>query len=387
MIERIELLKAFIWDRKHHAFRTTPEKLGLDKLCESFKAGGVHPQERSAHMLKAMLEAERPIILEGETIVATRTITRVPSVFTEDEWDEIKKHHTLHERGTLSNISADYEGILRDGLGLRKQQVEKRAGDEGLTEDQKRFLASAMESIEAVQAFIFKYQRCAESAGLKTVADDLAHIREKAPETLHQALQLLRIVHFALWESDCYHNTLGRFDQYIYPYYKADKEAGRLTDDEAFDLVEEFFLTCNKDSDLYVGMQQGDNGQSIVLGGRSQTGEYLFNEVSEMCLRASYELNLIDPKINLRCDAQTPLEVYKMGARLTKRGLGFPQYDNDDVVIPGLLKLGYSPEDAYNYVVAACWEFIVPKNGMEIVNIDALSFAGVVSDALEHLGE
>jgi formate C-acetyltransferase len=76
-----------------------------------------------------------------------------------------------------------------------------------------------------------------------------------------------------------------------------------------------------------------------------------------------------------------------MGARLTKRGLGFPQYDNDDVVIPGLLKLGYSPEDAYNYVVAACWEFIVPKNGMEIVNIDALSFAGVVSDALEHLGE
>ena len=147
MIERIELLKAFIWNRKHHAFRTTPEKLGLDKLCESFKVGGIHPQERSAHMLKAMLEAERPIILEGETIVATRTITRVPSVFTEDEWDEIKKHHTLHERGTLSNISADYEGILRDGLGLRKQQVEKRARDKGLTEDQKRFLASAMRGI------------------------------------------------------------------------------------------------------------------------------------------------------------------------------------------------------------------------------------------------
>ncbi|MBQ9889731.1 MAG: pyruvate formate-lyase [Bacteroidales bacterium] len=387
MIERINVLKSFIWDRKHHAFRTAPEKLGLDRLCDTFKAGGVHPQERSAHMLKAMLEAERPVILEGETIVATRTITRVPSVFTEDEWDEIKKHHTLHERGTLSNISADYEGILRDGLGLRKRQVEDRAKDKGLSGDQKRFLASAKECIEAVQEFIVKYQRCAESAGLKTVADNLAHIREKAPETLHQALQLLRIVHFALWESDCYHNTLGRFDQYIYPYYKADKEAGLLTDDEAFDLIEEFFLTCNKDSDLYIGMQQGDNGQSIVLGGRNQKGEYLFNEVSEMCLRASYELGLIDPKINLRCDGQTPLEVYKMGARLTKRGLGFPQYDNDDVVIPGLLKLGYSPEDAYNYVVAACWEFIVPKNGMEIVNIDALSFAGVVSDALEHLGD
>ena len=75
-------------------------------------------------------------------------------------------------------------------------------------------------------------------------------------------------------------------------------------------------------------------------------------------------------------------EVFKLGAELTKRGLGFPQYDNDDVVIPGLLKLGYSPEDAYNYVVAACWEFIIPKNGMEIPNIDALSLAAVNSQSI-----
>jgi formate C-acetyltransferase len=198
---------------------------------------------------------------------------------------------------------------------------------------------------------------------------------------------LLRIVHFALWESDCYHNTLGRFDQYIYPYYKNDIESGKLSQEEAYELIMEFFLACNKDSDLYVGMQQGDNGQSLVLGGRDAKGNCLFNEVSQMCLKASYELNLIDPKINLRCDANTPLEVYKLGAELTKRGLGFPQYDNDDVVIPGLMKLGYSEEDAHNYVVAACWEFIIPKNGMEIPNIDALSFAEIVSKAVPSLGE
>ena len=148
----------------------------------------------------------------------------------------------------------------------------------------------------------------------------------------------------------------------------------------------EFFLACNKDSDLYVGMQQGDNGQSLVLGGRDAEGNCLFNDVSRMCLKASYELNLIDPKINLRCDSNTPLEIYKLGAELTKRGLGFPQYDNDDVVIPGLMKLGYTEEDAHNYVVAACWEFIIPKNGMEIPNIDALSFAEIVSNAVNNLG-
>ena len=387
MIERIKVLKDFIWNRRHHTLRRTPEQLSLDRLCETFRTEDIVPVERSARMLKALLDAEEPVILEGETIVATRTITSIPSIFTEEEWADIRSRHTLHERGTLSNISADYEGILRDGLELRLQQVKERAKDTSLSKDQKDFLAAAEKSVMAVQEFILKYRDCAMRAGLDQIASDLEHISSKAPQTMHQALQLLRIVHFALWESDCYHNTLGRFDQYIYPFYKADKEAGRLTDEQAFDLIEEFFLSCNKDSDLYIGMQQGDNGQSIVLGGRNQNGEYLFNEVSEMCLRASYELNMIDPKINLRCDADTPLEVYKLGAQLTERGLGFPQYDNDDVVIPGLLKLGYTPEDAYNYVVAACWEFIVPKNGMEIVNIDALSFAGVVSEAVGHLGE
>jgi formate C-acetyltransferase len=214
----------------------------------------------------------------------------------------------------------------------------------------------------------------------------LGNIHSNGATTLHEALQLLRMVHFTLWESDCYHNTLGRFDQYIYPYYKSDLEKGVLTEEQAYELIMEFFLACNKDSDLYVGMQQGDNGQSLVLGGRDAEGNCLFNEVSRMCLKASYELNLIDPKINLRCDSNTPLEIYKLGAELTKRGLGFPQYDNDDVVIPGLMKLGYTEEDAHNYVVAACWEFIIPKNGMEIPNIDALSFAEIVSNAVNNLG-
>ena len=387
MTPRIETLRSFIRAEKHHQFRRTPEELGLADLNEKFKTDGVPAVERSARMLRALLDAEMPIIIEGETIVATRTITRIPSIFTDEEWAEIRSKHTLHERGTVSNLSPDYEGIVADGLGKRKADIEARLEDAILSAEQKQFLNAAKASIEAVQDFILKYKACAEKAGLTEVAEVLGAIHSEGAKTLHEALQLLRIVHFALWESDCYHNTLGRFDQYIYPYYKSDIENGRITDEEAYELITEFFLTCNKDSDLYIGMQQGDNGQSLVLGGRDKDGNCLFNEVSRMCLKASYDLNLIDPKINLRCDANTPLDIYKLGAELTKRGLGFPQYDNDDVVIPGLMKLGYSEEDAHNYVVAACWEFIIPKNGMEIPNIDALSFAEIVSDAVNHLGE
>ena len=387
MTPRIETLRSFIRAGKHFTFRRTPEELGLDTLNETLRKENIPPVERSARMLRALLEAETPIIIEGESIVATRTITNIPSIFTEQEWEEIRSHHTLHERGTVSNLSPDYEGILADGLGKRKEQVNARLEDATLTIEQKQFLLAARDSIEAVQDFILKYKACAQKAGLTDIAETLDAIHTKGATTLREALQLLRIVHFALWESDCYHNTLGRFDQYIYPYYKNDISNGRLTDEEAYEYIMEFFLACNKDSDLYVGMQQGDNGQSLVLGGKDAEGNCLFNEVSRMCLKASYELNLIDPKINLRCDANTPLDVYKLGAELTKRGLGFPQYDNDDVVIPGLLKLGYKPEDAYNYVVAACWEFIIPKNGMEIPNIDALSFAEIVSNAVNSLGD
>ena len=78
----------------------------------------------------------------------------------------------------------------------------------------------------------------------------------------------------------------------------------------------------------------------------------------------------------------TPLSVFELGTQLTKLGLGFPQYENDDVAIPGLLRLGYEEADARNYAMAACWEFIIPGRGMDIPNIGALSFAGVVDQAL-----
>ena len=75
----------------------------------------------------------------------------------------------------------------------------------------------------------------------------------------------------------------------------------------------------------------------------------------EICLKASLELKLIDPKINLRVSKNTPLDRYILGTQLTRQGLGFPQYSNDDVVIDGLIRLGYDRKDACNYVVAACW--------------------------------
>ncbi len=151
------------------------------------------------------------------------------------------------------------------------------------------------------------------------------------------------------------------------------------------EILEEFFLTLNRDSDLYPGMQQGDNGQSMVLGGKNPDGTESFQELSELCLQASLELKLIDPKINVRVNKNTPLSVYLAGTELTKQGLGFPQYSNDDVVIPALLAWGYEEKDAYNYCVAACWEFIIPGRGMDVPNINGLSFPKAFQEAMEEI--
>lgn len=174
----------------------------------------------------------------------------------------------------------------------------------------------------------------------------------------------------------------GRLDQYLYPFYAQDRAASRLTRDEAAGLLAEFFISLNKDSDLYSVVQQGDNGQSLMLGGMKPDGSSGVNDLTYLAMEVSCELRLIDPKINLRVDSHTPEDLLELAARLTEAGLGFPQYSNDEVVIPALVSKGYSLEDAREYTVAACWEFIIPARGADIVNLGAVSFPAAVDRAL-----
>ena len=384
MNERIQNLKQYIVvEKRHHALRRSGYSLGLNELAEDFRSAGMSAQERAGKTIVATLNAEIPVILPNEKIVFTRTLKDIPEYFTQAEWDEIKASHFICEKGEVFNLSADYERILNEGLDARKATATKLL--DGATDEEKIFLNSVIVSVEALQDLIDRYALEAEKLGEQDIAQVLRAIRGGKATSFREALQLLRIMHFSIWIAGNYHNTLGRLDQYLYPFYRADIDSGKISKEEAFDLLEEFFLACNKDSDLYIGMQQGDNGQSVVLGGRSLSGEYMFNEISEMALQASYELALIDPKINIRVDSKTPLEIFEKGSELTKIGLGFPQYSNDDVVIPSLIEKGYAPEDAHEYVVAACWEFIIPKCARDIPNIDALSLSDCITATLPDL--
>ena len=314
-----------------------------------------------------MLRLERPVLLPGEQICFLRTVKSLPDCFTKDEWESIRAKHHVHERGYISNLSPNYESAIKTGLLAKRENADEYG----------------RRAIDAILALSDRYREEARRQGRRELESVLARVPRYGAENFREALQFFRILHFGLWMEGNYHNTVGRFDKYMYPYLKNDLERGILTEESAYGLLRDFFISFNKDSDLYSGIQQGDNGQSMVLGGIDEDGKEVFNLLSKMCLRASRELMLIDPKINLRVSRNTPLEIYELGSELTKAGLGFPQYSNDDVVIDGLVKeYGYEPKDAVNYVVAACWEFIIPHVGTDIVNIDALSFPKVIDVCL-----
>ena len=355
-------LYRIILNKEHHKYR---RRVDFD-LAAEYSAKGLSPIERMSDRFSRMCSEESAVILPGEKIVFLRTIENIPDIFTESEWAEIRNNHYIHELGYHSNLSPDYYSTIASGL-LAKRETADEYG--------KR-------AIDNVIALSDKYLAEAKRVGRDDLVEIFTRIPRYGARTFREALQFFRILHYSLWLEGNYHVTVGRFDKHIYPYLKSDIENGLITEDEAFGLVCDFFLSFNKDSDLYPGVQQGDNGQSMMLGGVDENGNEIYNLLSKLCLKASANNKMIDPKINLRVNKNTDIEVYKQGAELTRCGLGFPQYSNDDLVIPALEALGYEHKDASDYTVAACWEFIIPAVGADIANISALSYPKAVDIAL-----
>jgi len=285
--------------------------------------------------------------------------------------------HFPHSAG---NVIPNYGRVISEGFDQTRAGILARMESE---RDPER-LAFGKEMVREIDTLLEICDRHAElvkASGNERLWRALQNVPHKGAESFFEACLFMQICIYGLRRTAVEHLCLGRFDQYMYPFFCADRARG-VSREELFETLEALFVTLNYDTDLYHGIQQGDNGQSMVLGGFDAEGNSEYNELSEMCMEASLDLCLIDPKINLRVGKNTPDELYEFATRLTKKGLGFPQYCNDDVVIPGLIKLGYDPADAQNYAVAACWEYIIPNCSAECSNIKTMNFPLVVNRAV-----
>ena len=275
------------------------------------------------------------------------------------------------------NVIPNYGKIITEGFDDVAEKITtamKNTNDPQKLENGRKMLEFIDMCIKCAEG----YRNLAKEKGNERLYNALCNIPRKGAESFYEALVFMKLCVYALRNAFVYHLCLGRFDVYMYPFYKSEVEKGAC-EESLLELIEEFFLSINRDTDLYVGVQQGDNGQSMVLGGVDIDGNSMYNGLSRLCLKASLELCVIEPKINLRVSKNTPDEIFEFATLLTKQALGFPQYCNDDVVIPGLIKLGYEPKDACNYAVAACWEYIIPDCGADIPNIDVMDFPAITA--------
>ncbi len=360
-------------------------------------------QFRQTELFKARCAEEEPVVLEDERIAVMRTRANLAQRSYPDKWSggwfvnfvtnlpariKLALHRRVpsfvpHRRvkSLIQNTTADYSQVLSEGLSARIERAKAtlktaRKGHE------REFLECAIEAMEALLALVQRYANEAERVGNMEVAAILRNVPKNRPRSFHEALQMLRILNFSQYLAGMAHCGLGRLDQYLWPFFENDISRGVISREEAGELLAEFFISLNRDSDLYPGVQQGDNGQSVMLGGCNPvTGESAVNDLTYLILEVSRDVRLIDPKINVRIDNNTPLELLELGSQLTACGLGFPQYSNDDVVIPALVRKGYSLEDARDYSVAACWEFVIPGKAADYVNVGAVSFPAAVDAA------
>ncbi|MGN0493005.1 MAG: pyruvate formate lyase family protein, partial [Acutalibacteraceae bacterium] len=162
-------------------------------------------------------------------------------------------------------------------------------------------------------------------------------------------------------ESSGHSISPGRFDQYMYPYYKADLESGKLTREFAQEIIDCIWVKLNdlnkvRDAASAEGFAGYSLFQNLIAGGQNSEGIDVTNDLSFMCISASMHVMLPQPSLSVRVWNGTPHEFMLRAAELTRTGIGLPAYYNDEVIIPALVSRGLTLQDARDYNIIGCVE-------------------------------
>ena len=299
------------------------------------------------------------------------------------------------------HLTPGFQNILRDGYGkIRKQAQDWLDEHEGniMGDDIGKYMFYKAATVACDGAITLTRRYAALSRDLAEKAEDPAKkaeyesraesldwIATETPRTFWEACQMVMLYNvFLKADNDPRITSIGRFDQYTWPYLKANLEAGRITEDEAQEYVDGFFLKINT---FYWGgigkVAQtagiGHIGQHTTIGGTDPiTGEDAVNPVSYIVLEAMARLDLHEPTISLRVTKNTPKEMWDCAMAASTRVGGLPLLQNDEVVIPAIMKeLGFSLEDARNYAFIGCQEITGSGNDYPAPNGSAMGHNGI----------
>ncbi len=278
----------------------------------------------------------------------------------------------------------NYEKIFQIGLkGFAAQANEKKESISDLTmptEDYIKaqiFLESAIISLNAGIVFAKRMaQKAKDQAAkennptrqkeLEKIAANCERVPENSPRDFHEGVQCFWFIHMRTHMIELYTNGSGaRLDQLLYPLYKKDKDAGRITRKQAQELLECLFLKMDEHTQLMPaitasGVGSAHGWSTITIGGVDVFGEDATNELSYIIMDACKTLRLAQPSIALRYHDKIPQELISSAIDLVRTGVGYPAFFNDQYEIPMLTKKGIPVEDARNYGIEACMRWTIP---------------------------
>lgn len=291
----------------------------------------------------------------------------------------------LNWRGNATSgeghIVPDFEMVLSLGIGGIFNLANSKLKELDLTNPdalrKKPFYEAVMIAYEGAKNFILRFARLAsqkaslsQSERRKKELEEISKICEwiswNPPRNFKEALQLVFFVHLIEQiESNGHSVSLGRMDQYLYPYFKNDLRSGLLSLEEATELVSHFFVKLNTiikvRPETHSRTQSGyPMYQNIVVGGQDVNGEDATNELSYVFLRALELVRLPEPNFYVRIHEGTPQPFLEKVFEVIGRGFGMPALVNDKIIIPSLMIRGVSLEDARNYSTMGCLEVQVP---------------------------
>lgn len=292
------------------------------------------------------------------------------------------------------HIIIDYPRLLKNGLGALVEEMREHC----TRDTENTFYAAALILLEASQRHILRYAVLAEDVAaishgsrreeLLKIAENSRHNAQHKPQTFWQACQLFWYMNVILqYESNASSLSIGRFDQYMLPFYQASLSQG---DDPSFlkELLESLWVKCNdvvllrstSSARYFAGFP---TGYTALLGGLTESGRSAVNVLSFLCLDAYQSVQLPQPNLGVRVNELIDRPFLLKTAETIRLGTGIPQIFNDEVVVPAFLNRGVSLEDARDYAVVGCVELSIPGKTYGLHDIAMFNLLKVMEIAMQ----
>lgn len=266
--------------------------------------------------------------------------------------------------------------MLEKGLGGRKREAKEKIAELDETDPEQyqqiQFFQASLLTLEGLSTYIRRFATLAEKqakeavgsrkAELQSIAENCNHLTEEKPATFWQGIQFVYFLLVGcLMEGNGPSFSPGRMDQYLYKLYDEDISSHKLSQKEALELIEAFYVKTSETSWFlsenacmyFAGYQPF---HSIIVGGIDAHGKDSTNELSYLFLTAKMDVRLHSPSLCVRVHKQSPNEFLVHVAKLARMGTGFPAIYNDEVAIKMMLLSGSTMEEARCYQMVGCVE-------------------------------